>query len=266
MIPEPVRSLIRATIRVSRKSVRLPARRANAAGPDVIRSAGQAFIALRCAHGSLGTAAPSCNRALLTLFLAMTLRKPLSLLAPLAATALLTACATPGTPDASPRPAADDPINRHALVRQTTPAPAWPQLRQTLDEATRNAPGITVGAASAQGIKIEIPVADGFASGSTVIRPSLAAALDSIAPALAGEPGVAVKIVGHTDSQGSEMVNLRLSIDRAEAVVAYLAGRGIALERLSADGRGEADPLTSNATEEGRARNRRVELLLRAMN
>jgi outer membrane protein OmpA-like peptidoglycan-associated protein len=58
------------------------------------------------------------------------------------------------------------------------------------------------------------------------------------------------------------MVNLRLSIARAEAVVAYLRERGIALERLSADGRGEGDPLTSNATEEGRVRNRRIELIL----
>ena len=65
-----------------------------------------------------------------------------------------------------------------------------------------------------------------------------------------------------TDSQGSEMINLQLSITRAEAVVEHLRQRGIALERLSADGRGEADPLTSNATEEGRARNRRVELIL----
>ena len=99
----------------------------------------------------------------------------------------------------------------------------------------------------------------------SAIRPSLASALEAIAPALTDDNGVAIKVIGHTDSQGSEMVNLRLSIERAEAVVSYLSERGIALERLSADGQGEADPLTSNATEEGRARNRRVELLLRAM-
>ncbi|CAH1747383.1 Flagellar motor protein MotB [Thauera humireducens] len=195
----------------------------------------------------------------------MNLRPHLSLLAPVVAAVLMSACATPGTPDASAvLPAADDPIHRHALVREPAPTPDWTRLRQTLNEATRNAPGVTVGAGDAQGLKIEIPVADGFASGSTVIRPSLASALDTIAPSLASEAGVAIKVVGHTDSQGSEMVNLRLSIDRAEAVVAYLATRGVAPERLTADGRGEADPLTGNATEEGRARNRRVELLLRA--
>lgn len=192
----------------------------------------------------------------------MNTRPITTLLLPLA-TALIAACATPGTPDAPPAATGDDPIHRHALVRQASPAPDWPRLRQALDEATRGTHGITIGAGDAQGFRIEIPVADGFASGSAAIRPSLAAALDAIAPSLAAEPGLAIKVVGHTDSQGSEMVNLRLSIERAEAVVSHLAGRGLALERLNADGRGEADPLVSNATEEGRARNRRVELLLR---
>lgn len=195
----------------------------------------------------------------------MKTRTPLPLLFPVAAAALMSACATPSLPDA-PAPAADDPIHRHALVRQAAPTPEWPRLRETLVEATQSTPGITLSAHDVKGLKIEIPVADGFTSGSTTIRPSLAAALDTVAPALVNEPGVAIKVVGHTDSQGSEMVNLRLSIERAEAVVTHLTGRGIALERLSADGRGEADPLTSNATEEGRARNRRVELLLRVMN
>ena len=191
--------------------------------------------------------------------------RPTSALLALAAAALLSACATTGAPGSPAAAAEEDPVHLHALVREATPAPDWPRLRASLDEATRGTPGIFVGAIDAEGLRVEIPVSDGFASGSTRIRPSLAAALDAIAPALAAEPGVALKVVGHTDSQGSEMVNLRLSIERAEAVVAHLAERGIALERLGADGRGEADPLTSNATEEGRARNRRVELLLRRM-
>lgn len=180
----------------------------------------------------------------------------------LSAALLLSACTTPGTPTTA---SVDDPIHRHALVRQATPAPHWERLRLLLSTATAPLPGIEVGAADAQGLRIAIPVADGFASGSTTIRAPLARALDAIVPALADEVGVAIKVIGHTDSQGSEMVNLRLSIERAEAVVAHLAQHGIGFERLSADGQGEADPLTSNATEEGRARNRRVELLLHAM-
>ncbi len=169
---------------------------------------------------------------------------------------LLAACATPASVQTS------DPINRHALVRTPTAEPDWSALQQRLAAASAGVKGIEIGRADRQGLRLQIPVADGFANGKTEIRPSLAKALDALAPVLAPEEGAAVKVVGHTDSQGSEMINLQLSIARAEAVVEYLQQRGIALERLSADGRGEADPLTSNATEDGRTRNRRIELIL----
>ena len=175
---------------------------------------------------------------------------------------LLAACATPGP---SGTPASADPVERHSMIRAASAAPDWTQVRERLSSAISAAPGIEISAVGASGLNIQIPVANGFASGRSEIRPSLAAALDVIAPALAAENAVAVQVIGHTDSQGSEMVNLRLSIVRAEAVVEALRQRGVSLDRLTADGRGEADPLTSNATEDGRARNRRVELLLRAM-
>lgn len=176
---------------------------------------------------------------------------------------LLAACATPGGGGATD--AGADGINRHALVRTAPPEPSWSALHERLGQATAGLAGIEIGSPDGKGFRLQIPVAEGFASGSPVIRPALAHALDALAPPLAADAGVAVRVVGHTDSQGSEMVNLRLSIARAEAVAAYLRERGIALERLTADGRGEADPLTSNATEEGRMRNRRIELILSRM-
>jgi outer membrane protein OmpA-like peptidoglycan-associated protein len=178
-------------------------------------------------------------------------------LATLLAAGLLAACATPDAIGPG-----TDTVSRHALVRTAPPAPEWSALRDRLATASRGKPGVEIGAANADGFRVQIPVADGFPSGSTSIRPALVRVLDALAVPLAGESGVAIRVIGHTDSQGSEMVNLRLSIARAEAVVAHLRDRGIALERLSADGRGEADPLTANATEEGRVRNRRVELIL----
>lgn len=178
-------------------------------------------------------------------------------LATLLAAGLLAACATPDAIGPG-----TDTVSRHALVRTAPPAPEWSALRDRLAAATGGKPGVEIGAANADGFRVQIPVADGFTSGSTTIRPALLNVLDALALPLAGEPGVAIRVIGHTDSQGSEMVNLRLSIARAEAVVAHLRDRGIALERLSADGRGEADPLTANATEDGRVRNRRVELIL----
>ena len=186
----------------------------------------------------------------------MNTRRLTRLLPALGLAALLAACATPSTGPST------DAVNRHALVRVPAPEPDWPALKQRLAGATSAIKGIELGQADKQGLRMQIPVADGFASGKTEIRPALAKVLDALAPVLAPEEGAAVKVVGHTDSQGSEMINLQLSIARAEAVVEHLRQRGIALERLSADGRGEADPLTSNASEEGRARNRRIELIL----
>lgn len=189
--------------------------------------------------------------------------KSIALPLAIALASLLTACATP-FPDGS----AAVKGSAQSSPRRIGPAsamPDWAALRGRLSAALGGEPGVDIGTPAADGLKLQIPVADGFAPGQTAIQAPLARALDAIAPALAGESGVAVQVVGHTDSQGSEMHNLQLSIARAEAVAEHLRGRGIALERLSADGRGEADPLTSNATEAERARNRRVELLLRAM-
>ncbi|ATE59080.1 OmpA family protein [Thauera sinica] len=183
-------------------------------------------------------------------------------LLPVLLAALLAACATPPRPGAGTAPIHD---GNSARMPAPDPAPDWTSLRAKLAGALRSVPGIEIGDASADGLRLQIPVSDGFASGRTELRPPLMRALDALAPALAAEPDVAIQVVGHTDSQGSEMYNLQLSIARAEAVAEYLRSRGIGLARLSADGRGEADPLTSNAQESGRARNRRVEIILRPM-
>lgn len=70
-----------------------------------------------------------------------------------------------------------------------------------------------------------------------------------------------LKVEGHTDSTGDPDANLKLSRDRAEAVVAALIGAGIARDRLTAAGHGASRPIADNATDKGRAKNRRVELV-----
>ena len=67
-------------------------------------------------------------------------------------------------------------------------------------------------------------------------------------------------VVGHTDSKGSDVYNQDLSEQRAQAVMAWLVANGVDADRLSAEGRGEGEPVADNATAEGRAQNRRVEL------
>lgn len=85
--------------------------------------------------------------------------------------------------------------------------------------------------------------------------------LEQVYNSLEAYPNVRVEIAGHTDSQGSNEYNLALSYDRAKSVMNYLVMRGIAPNRLVARGYGEERPVASNETAEGRAKNRRVELV-----
>lgn len=94
------------------------------------------------------------------------------------------------------------------------------------------------------------------------IRPDAARILDEAVATLKAEPDVEVLIVGHTDSVGSEAYNLRLSQRRAQAVRDYLVKHGVSAARLRVKGVGESQPVASNDTAEGRAQNRRVELLV----
>jgi OmpA-OmpF porin, OOP family len=84
--------------------------------------------------------------------------------------------------------------------------------------------------------------------------------LNQVADSLAAQPGMKVEIGGHTDAQGSDSFNLKLSERRAQAVKDYLIARGIAPERLLAKGYGESQAVDSNETPEGREINRRVEM------
>ncbi len=123
-------------------------------------------------------------------------------------------------------------------------------------------PSISVGRSEGSLI-IRLPAADGFATGSAEPTAELQAMLAELVPVLSSDTSTELLVLGHTDSIGSETYNLRLSIARAEAVMDVLRRLGIPLVRLAADGRGEAEPIADNATEEGRALNRRVEIVLR---
>lgn len=102
-----------------------------------------------------------------------------------------------------------------------------------------------------------------FEVGGAALSPGSAGALDMLARMLTREDELAVAIVGHSDNQGGLELNLDLSRRRAEAVMQALIDRGVPPSRLEARGVGYLAPVTSNRTEQGRALNRRVELVLR---
>jgi outer membrane protein OmpA-like peptidoglycan-associated protein len=84
--------------------------------------------------------------------------------------------------------------------------------------------------------------------------------LDKVVQLLHDNPGVKIQISGHTDNIGTATDNLKLSENRAKAVTAYLAGKGIDIKRLTSRGYGATQPVADNKTEEGKALNRRTEL------
>jgi outer membrane protein OmpA-like peptidoglycan-associated protein len=97
-----------------------------------------------------------------------------------------------------------------------------------------------------------------FALNSAELKPETKEQLGPVADRLNECPDEDVVVAGYTDSTGTNAVNLRISQERADSVRDYLVARGVAPDRVEAKGFGPADPVGSNATEEGRANNRRV--------
>lgn len=101
-----------------------------------------------------------------------------------------------------------------------------------------------------------------FEPGSAVLTPAGGKLLDEMAKALGQFKGRSFELVGHTDGHGARASNLALSQARAEAVKAYLVGKGLSAQNLRTKGMGPDQPIANNGTEEGRARNRRIEFKL----
>jgi len=101
-----------------------------------------------------------------------------------------------------------------------------------------------------------------FATNETTILPESEPELQRLLKLLNEHPQLRIRITGHTDNVGSDQDNQILSEGRANSVRNYLIERGVAADRIEAEGKGESQPITTNDTEEGRAQNRRVEFMI----
>lgn len=133
--------------------------------------------------------------------------------------------------------------------------------KRDMEQATRGT-GIAVSQTADNQLMLNIPSDISFAVGRSDIQSNFAPVLDQFAASLRNNPNTDVRIVGHTDSTGSDAINNPLSMDRAASTRSYLAGRGVDSRRIMIEGMGERYPIASNDTNEGRARNRRVEIFV----
>jgi outer membrane protein OmpA-like peptidoglycan-associated protein len=133
--------------------------------------------------------------------------------------------------------------------------------KRQMEQATAGT-GTVITQTSDNQLKLSIPNDISFATGRHDIQPRLQPILDQFAQGLNQQPSMEVRIVGHTDNTGNDAINNPLSVNRAQSARDYLVSRGVASARIGIDGRGSREPIADNATEAGRARNRRIDIFL----
>lgn len=142
---------------------------------------------------------------------------------------------------------------------------AWSQRmeeqKRQMEQATQGT-GVGVTQTADNRLKIDVPSDVSFDVGKADIKPNFRPVLDRFAQTLTANPVTTVTIVGHTDSTGTDAVNNPLSYNRADSVRNYLTARGVNSSRIAVEGRGSREPVADNATAQGRAQNRRVEIFV----
>ena len=139
---------------------------------------------------------------------------------------------------------------------------AYMDRQQRELEAELSGSGVGV-ARQGDNLVLRMPSDVTFASNQSNIDTRFYATLDDVAGVLNRYDQSTVDIVGHADSDGADDYNLNLSRQRASSVAQYLVSRNLLADRVYVDGRGETAPVATNATAEGKAQNRRVEILIR---
>lgn len=137
------------------------------------------------------------------------------------------------------------------------------QMDQQAKELEQNIPGAVVERVG-EGIQVTFESGLLYDFNSAAVRPTARQNLQSLAASLDRYPDTQILIAGHTDSVGTDSYNQQLSERRARAAAEYLESLGVSPARLKTVGMGESEPVATNDTEDGRARNRRVEVAIYA--
>ncbi len=133
--------------------------------------------------------------------------------------------------------------------------------RQELEAATRGT-GVTVSRTADNQLQLAIPSDISFDSNSATIKSQFRPVLNSFANSLRRNPGTHVVIIGHTDSTGGAHINDPLSLNRANAARDYIFNQGVRGPRIQTEGRGAREPVASNESAWGRAKNRRIDIFV----
>lgn len=133
--------------------------------------------------------------------------------------------------------------------------------RQELEAATRGT-GVTVSRTADNQLQLAIPSDISFDSNSATIKSQFRPVLNSFADSLRRNPGTHVVIVGHTDSTGGAHINDPLSLNRANAARDYIFNQGVRGPHIQTEGRGAREPVASNESAWGRAKNRRIDIFV----
>lgn len=128
------------------------------------------------------------------------------------------------------------------------------QLKQTI-------PGAEI-IREGEGIIVKFDSGILFDVNKSELKPAAVTNIQNLAKSLKENPETNVLIIGHTDNTGSDDYNNRLSARRAESVKDFATAQGILSNRLNVQGKGEMEPIADNSTEEGRSKNRRVEIVI----
>jgi len=157
------------------------------------------------------------------------------------ALAVLVGCATTEEPKPAPAPAPATPAAAPAPAAAPTPAAPKPAPKPVAEKVTLAADVL-------------------FDFDKSVIKPDGKSKLDDLSQKIRAINLEVVIAIGHADSIGTDAYNQKLSVRRAESVKAYLVSKGVEPNRIYTEGKGEKQPVASNQTKEGRAKNRRVEI------